>query len=336
MYLWHSLQFARWNRFPLLNRSLSHIYPAMLPSARDRAKKQGYAGARWGKMTGPDLGDAPGEINSLLIWQQPHPMLFAETEHRLAGSAAEAAAVLRRWDGVLAATADFLASFAWWNETTGAYDLGPPAYPVSENTDPRATRNPAFELAYWRFGLDVALRWKARQGLALPEKWLHVRDNLARLPVVDGTFAVYEGIPDMWSSNATTMDHPAMTAIYGLLPPPMSGPKLNMTIVENTAEHVARLWDLNQSFGWDFPMLAMNALRLGWTGEAVGYLLHETFKFDDAGYPIGGTRVPTPYFPSSSSFLLAVGMMAGGWDGSEGMHFPESWKAVAEGFVVAM
>jgi len=337
MYLWHSLQFARWDRFPLLSRSLSHLYQSMLDSARDRAKKQGYDGVRWGKMTGPDLKDAPGEINSLLIWQQPHPMFFAETEHRRTGSEPEAAkAVLKRWDEVLTATADFMASFAWWNETTKVYDLGPPMYPVSENTDPKVTMNPTFELAYWRFGLDIALRWKERQGLGAPEKWTHVRDNLAPLPVVDGTFAVYEGIPNMWTDNATTMDHPAMTGIYGLLPPPMSGPKLNLTVVENTAEHVRKYWDLDQSFGWDYPMLAMNALRLGKVDLAAEYLLHPTFKFDDAGYPTGGTRVPTPYFPSSSSLLLAVAMMAGGWDGNEGMHFPEEWAAVAEGFVVGM
>jgi hypothetical protein len=304
----------------------------MLDSARSRAKKQGYDGARWGKMTGPDLKDAPGEINSLLIWQQPHPMYFAETEYRRS----ESKSVLQRWDEVLTATADFMASFAWWNETTKVYDLGPPLYPVSENTDPKVTVNPAFELAYWRFGFDIAIRWKERQGKEIPKNWLHVRDNLAPLPVADGAFEVYEGIPGMWTNNATTMDHPAMTGIYGLLPPPLSGPELNLTIVKNTAERVLKLWDLDQSFGWDFPMLAMNDLRLGNVDLAVDYLLHPTFKFDDAGYPMGGTRVPTPYFPSSSSFLLAVAMMAGGWDGSEGMHFPEGWTAVAEGFVAGM
>ncbi|EEY21049.1 conserved hypothetical protein [Verticillium alfalfae VaMs.102] len=61
--------------------------------------------------------------------------------------------------------------------------------------------------------------------------------------------------------------------------------------------------------------------------------LHPTFRFDDAGYPVGGTRVPTPYFPSAGSLLMAVAMMAGGWDGSEGAHFPEAWTVAVEGFV---
>ena len=50
----------------------------------------------------------------------------------------------------------------------------------------------------------------------------------------------------------------------------------------------------------------------------------------------GGARVPTPYFPGSSSLLLAVGMMAGGWDGNEGLHFPDEWEVEAERFAVAI
>jgi len=46
--------------------------------------------------------------------------------------------------------------------------------------------------------------------------------------------------------------------------------------------------------------------------------------------------VLTPYFPGSSSLLLVVRMMAGGWDGNEGLHFPDEWEVEAEGFVVAM
>jgi hypothetical protein len=37
---------------------------------------------------------------------------------------------------------------------------------VSENADPKATVNPAFELGYWRFGLRTAQAWRKR--LVLP------------------------------------------------------------------------------------------------------------------------------------------------------------------------
>lgn len=53
---------------------------------------------------------------------------------------------LQRWDEVVTASADYMASYAWKNVSTGRYDLGPPSYGVTENTPPRATLNLAFEV----------------------------------------------------------------------------------------------------------------------------------------------------------------------------------------------
>ncbi|KUI62383.1 hypothetical protein VP1G_09496 [Cytospora mali] len=329
MVFWHLMHFGRWNHFDLLSRSMPRMYNQFLQSSYDRAALQGYKGARWGKMTDPTGRSAPGEINSLLIWQQPHPMYFAEIEYRSYPNET----TLEKWDEILTASADFMASFAWYNETTGVYDLGPPMYPVSENTSPNVTINPTFELAYWRFGLDIATKWKERQRLPVPEDWITVKDKLAPLPIVDDTYPVYEGIPNMWINNKTIEDHPAMAGIYGWLPPPMSGLPLNLTVVQNTANKILELWDLEDSYGWDFSLLAMNSLRLGDVDQAVAYLLHPVFQFDDAGYPVGGSRVPTPYFPNSASLLLATAMMAGGWDEAPGPHFPGGWNVRVEGFV---
>ncbi|KAI1636153.1 Six-hairpin glycosidase-like protein [Biscogniauxia mediterranea] len=332
MVLWHLLHFSRWDKFPLLWRSIPNMYSQFLGSSIDRAKLQGYEGARWGKMTDPTGRSAPGEINSLLIWQQAHAMYFAEVEYR----AFPNRTTLDNWDNILSSTADFMVSYAFFNESTKVYDLGPPMYPASENTNPNATINPAFELAYWRFGLDIAIKWKERQNLKAPAKWAEVRDNLAPLPIVDDAYAVYEGIPGMWEDKTTVQDHPAMSAIFGLLPPPSldgAAPEpLNMTVVGNTADKIRDLWDLGDCWGWDFPMLAMSSLRLGDVDQAVAYLLHPLFEFDDAGYPVGGSRVPTPYFPGSGALLLAMAMMAGGWDGAPGAHFPMGWDVAAEGF----
>ncbi|KAK4179954.1 Six-hairpin glycosidase-like protein [Triangularia setosa] len=333
MNLWHTLPFARWNHFDLFHRSLSHLYTQLLPSSLTRAKKQGYAGARWGKMTDPLTGrSSPGEINSLLIWQQPHPMFFAETDYLSHPNPS----TLQKWDIILTETANFMADFAWHNTTTGVYDLGPPIYPVSENTNPNITLNPTFELAYWRFGLDTAIKWKSRLNQSSPAFWSVVRDGLAPLPIVNDTYATYEGIPNMWLSEETTFDHPAQAGIFGLLPP---SPQLNMTIVKNTADRIRETWRLEESYGWDFAMLAMNSLRLGDVEQAVEYLLHPIFAFDNAGYAVGGERVPTPYFPNNAGLLVAVGMIASGWKGEEGVKLPEQWVregAAVEGFVIAL
>ena len=326
---WHLAHWQRWGKWDLIERSVPGIYERFLPTSLERARNQGYKGARWGKMSDPTGRSAPGEINSLLIWQQPHPFMFAETEYQEFPTQK----TLQKWDKILVETANFMVSYVFWNETHKVYDLGPPMYPVSENTNPNATRNPTFELAYWRFGLDVAAQWQQRLGRAVPTNWTHVAQNLAPLPVQNGTYVIYDSILKMWQTPAYTEDHPSMLGIYGWLPPP---PSFNLTIMQNTVKQVYEKWNLPYSFGWDFPLLAMNAARMGDPTKAVEFLLHPSFEFDDAGYPVGGTRVPTPYFPSSSSLLLAVAMIAGGWPGMEGQQFPEGWEVIADGFSPAL
>jgi hypothetical protein len=44
----------------------------------------------------------------------------------LAYQASPTRKTLERWDPILTATADYMASYAWKNETSGYYDLGPP------------------------------------------------------------------------------------------------------------------------------------------------------------------------------------------------------------------
>ncbi|KAL2257284.1 hypothetical protein VTK26DRAFT_383 [Humicola hyalothermophila] len=85
-------------------------------------------------------------------------------------------------------------------------------------------------------------------------------------------------------------------------------PLLDTAALRKTAGTIRRLWQLNCSFGWDFAMLAMNSLRLGDAEQAVEYLLHPIFQFDDAGNPVGGSRLPTPYFPNSGGLLRATAM----------------------------
>lgn len=86
-------------------------------------------------------------------------------------------------------------------------------------------------------------------------------------------------------------------------------------------------------------MLAMSAARNGDADRAVDWLLDPLFIFDDVGMPVGGVRVPTPYFPGSGGLLYAVALMAGGWDGSEGVApgFPkDGWNVHVEGISKAL
>ncbi|KAM5534759.1 hypothetical protein V8D89_011623 [Ganoderma adspersum] len=334
MFFWHSAHWALWNNWDLLDRA-SGSYARFLQTSIQRAQVQeNYtAGGRWSKMTDPSGRSAPGEINELLIWQQPHPLVFAEYEYR----ATRSRETLEKWRDVVRVTADWMAVYAKRNESTGFFDLGPPMYVVSEDTSPNATHNPAFELAYWRFGLEHASTWMERLGEEVPEAWIEVRENLAPLPIENGLYAVYEGIPsDFWDTPTYTNDHPALVGLYGWLPQTAN---VSLDLAKATAEKVWTSWNISNCWGWDFPMLAMSAARNGETEKAVEWLLNPLFQFDDVGMPIGGVRVPTPYFPGSGALLYAVAMMAGGWDGSNvtAPGFPShGWKIRVEDISKAM
>ncbi len=153
MHWWHAAHFALWNRTRLLEKSLGW-YLGVLQRARELAESQGYAGARWPKMTGPEGRDSPSPIGPLLIWQQPHPIVYAELCYRQHRDRA----TLARYRNIVFESAEFMSSFAVWDDKTRRYLLGPPVIPAQENHPARETWNPTFELVYWANGLRIAQR----------------------------------------------------------------------------------------------------------------------------------------------------------------------------------
>lgn len=170
-------------------------------------------------------------------------------------------------------------------------------------------------MGYWRFGLRIAQTWRQRLGLPPDPNWEKVLIGLAPLPTEDGCYVLYEGIQDMWTH--WNFEHPALIGVFGMLP----GDGVDVPTTQRTAAHVFHEWKFNATWGWDFPMLAMCAARLGQASQAVDFLLHPApgFQFDDAGYATGG---PFPYFPSNGGLLYAVALMAAGWDGGPDRHAP--------------
>ena len=199
---------------------------------------------------------------------------------------------------------------------------------VSENTDDKVTINPTFELGYWRFGLRVAQQWRERLGLPRDPKWDAVLHGLAALPVEDGVYVTCEGIDQMWTKHA--YEHPGLTGAYGWLP----GDGVDVAVMGATLDRVLAKWNFAAVWGWDWPMLAMCAARLGRAEKAIDLLLTPSpnFSFDDAGLAGGG---PFPYFPSNGGLLYAVAMMAAGWDGAPAGRgapgFPDGWTVKSEG-----
>lgn len=314
MHWWHGVHFALWNRLPLLERSLGW-YREILPRARETARMQGYAGARWPKMVGPDGRESPSTVGVFLVWQQPHPIYYAELCYR----ARPTRETLDRYAEVVNATADFMASYAYWDEATGRYVLGPPLIPAQEHYDARTTFNPTFELEYWHWALGVAQQWRERMGLARNEQWDHVREHLAPLPVDDGVYETAEG---MWVNT----DHPSHLAALGFLP----GERVDRPTMRRTFDRVLGDWNWQRTWGWDYPLVAMTAARLGDGEAAVDALLMDVQKnrYLVNGHNHQDDRLPI-YLPGNGGLLTAAAMMAAGWDGAPHIHapgFPQNGK----------
>ena len=314
MHWWHAAHFALWNRLPLLERSLPW-YGSILPAAQEAARRQGYRGARWPKMTAPDGRDSPSAIGVFLIWQQPHPIYLAELVYRQRPDRA----TLERYRDVVFESAAFMASYAAWDEASGRYVLGPPLIPAQEIHPPGKTFNAGFELAYWRYGLETAQRWRERLGRARDAGWDRVLAHLSPLPTQDGLYVNAESAPGTFTTSAERRDHPTLLAPCGMLP--CAG--VDREMMRRTLVEVMRAWHFNETWGWDYPLIAMTAARIGEPELAIDALLMDVKKntYLASGHNYQDARL-TLYLPGNGGLLTAVAMMAAGWDGAPDMPAP--------------
>lgn len=325
MHWWHSAQFALWNRLPMLEKSLDW-YLKVLPSARERAVQQGYKGVRWAKMTEPDGRDAPSPIGPLLIWQQPHPIFYAELVYLTKPTKT----TLKKFQQMVEETAAFMADFAYFDAKTSRYILGPPVIPAQENHPSRETWNPTYELEYWRYGLNKANEWRERLGLKRNKKWDEVVSKLSKLPEKDGVYVAHENNPTTFTER--NIDHPSMLAAYGVL----NGEMVDKETMRRTLHKVMKEWTWADTWGWDYPMTAMTAAKLGETELAVDALLLDTPKnhYEKNGHNYQRPNLPL-YLPGNGGLLYAVALMAAGWKNSPQQNtpgFPPNWKIKADNF----
>jgi hypothetical protein len=328
MHWWHAAHFALWDRLPMLERSLG-FYRSILPRARATAARQGYAGARWPKMTNPNGAESPSGVGPFLVWQQPHPIFYAELAYR----ARRDRATLDAFRDVVFATAEFMASFAIRDRSTGRFVLGPPLQCAQEVFPKDRTLNCTFELTYWRWGLETAQTWRERLGLARTPIWDRVLRDLAPPVVADGKYLFAGSAPDTYADPRWARDHPSVTAALGVLP----GPGIDRETMGRTLQWIWSNWSWPDTWGWDYPMLAMTAARLGEPGLAIDALLRDTPK---NRYRTNGHVHQRPgltiYLPANGGLLYAVAMMAAGWDGGPDRHAPGfpadgSWTVRWEG-----
>lgn len=346
---WHGVDFALWNRPEVLGRFLDWYNDVAYPKALDIAKRQGFKGARWMKMTDPEAGEAPSNTGSFLIWQQPHYIYMAEEMYR----ANPSEETLKKYGEQVEATAEFMADYAMacakGDEPIKLF--GQTAMQESMSKD--FSYHHPFEQAYWLYGLQKAQQWRERQGKARNEKWDEVIGRLAPLHEADGIYTAGAAIkpfdsnsksaafdpyvtPEQVAKTAISAedfamksrsDHPAVLGACGLLP---KSSLYDDAVMLRTLDNVMANWNWPTTWGWDYGMIAMCAARLGRPETALEALLIDKGKNT---YLVNGHNFQEPkrlriYLPGNGSLLDAVAMMCAGWDGSEGVNpgFPKNGK----------
>lgn len=326
MHWWHAVHFALWKRADLLKRSMGW-YEKACPVAKSIAERQGFDGIRWMKMTDPSAREAPSSVGSFLIWQQPHYIYLAELIYRDNPSQE----VIKQYGPLVEETAAFMASFVTYDSIKNRYIIKG-VIPAQETLRASETINPPFELSYWHYGLAIAQKWKERAGKERNPEWDSIIDKLAPLAEKDGLYLAAEDAVDTYKDIRFTSDHPAVLGAMGVL----SQSRLVGTgYMKNTLEWIWDNWNWDKTWGWDYPMTAMCAARLGDPEKAVSALLMDkrtnTYLINGHNYQDGRLRL---YLPGNGGLLTAVAMMCAGWDGNEtdtpGFPKDGNWDVVWE------
>jgi len=323
---WHGVHFALWGHPEILKKQMDW-YLRNNGIAKEIAKRQGFQGVRWQKMTDNDGSETGSSVGSYLIWQQPHIIYFAELLYRIEGGKE----IIEKYFKVVEETAEFMADFAWYDTIMQRYILGPGIMPAQERFDPQTTYNPSFELVYWRWGLETAQKWREGASLERNKKWDHVLSNLSPLPQKEGLYLAAESCPDSYIVPKYMTDHPSVLGVYGMMP---STSGLDKIVMKDTFEKIWNNWQWDKTWGWDFPMAAMTATRLGLPDKAIEALLMpvktNTYLKNGHNFQNETLRI---YLPGNGGLLTALAMMATCTDESLKPYpgFPEDWKVRYEG-----
>ncbi|RPI06719.1 MAG: hypothetical protein EHM64_02000 [Ignavibacteriae bacterium] len=328
MHWWHAVHNVLWGRTDLFEKSMQW-YTRIIPAAFRTAQRQGFAGCRWPKMTDPSGRESPSNIGPFLIWQQPHPIYYAELFYR----ALPTEETLQKYKNLVLPTAEFMASYMTFDSLNRRYRLGPMLIPAQERFDPARTINPSFELAYWYWGLSTAQRWRERLNLPRDRSWDSMLDNISSLPKSNGTYLAAESAPDSYVNPLSLSDHPSVLGAYGFLP---WSRLIDTSIMRTTLDTILNHWNWSSTWGWDYPLMTMTAVRLGMPDRAIDILLKDTQKntYLKNGHNYQDRRLRV-YLPGNGGLLTAVAMMCAGFDGSQvenpGIPKNKNWVVRWEG-----
>lgn len=312
MILWHQAWLALWGHEKHLMRTLDWYFNAQ-PIAKEIAKRQGFKGVRWMKMTDPSGEEAPSNVGSFLIWQQPHPIYLAELCYQALKSEREKEEFVKHYMPIVQQTAAFMASFVQPVKRKGEKGYELRGYiPAQESLKADVTRNSPFELSQWFTALGMANEWRTRCGLKKNAKWEKIRNGLPSLAFnSDSLYLAAESATNTYLNIKATSDHPAILGALGFFP---DNNLIEKSIMSNTLDWIIQNWNWPTAWGWDFPMSAMTATRLNRPETAIEILLLAAGKnrYLVNGHNYQDSRLRL-YLPGNGALLSAIALMCAGW-----------------------
>jgi len=281
------------------------------------------------KMTDPSAVEAPSNVGSFLIWQQPHLIHLAELVYRTSPSKE----FLEEYYPMVEQTATFMADFVTYDKKNKRYTLRG-FIPAQETLKADETINAPFELSYWHFALKLAQKWRERMQRPRNRQWDLIISRLSPLAYdEEKRYLAAETAIDTYRDIRFTSDHMAVLGALGILP---MNPLIRQEYMQNTLDWVWKNWNWDKTWGWDYPMTAMCAARLGDRDKAVGALLmnNRTNTYLVSGHNYQDERLRL-YLPGNGGLLTAIALMCAGWDGCSGRNpgFPDdgTWDVRWEG-----
>jgi len=144
-----------------------------------------------------------------------------------------------------------------------------------------------------------------------------------------------ESVPMAYEEGTHMHDHPAVLGAFGALP---GNPLIDTAVMRKTFDFVWENWQWEETWGWDFPLTAMAAVRLGQPEKAMEALFMQprtnTYLANGHNYQDGRLRL---YLPGNGGLLTAVAMMCAGYDGcttpEPGIPRDGTWRVRWEGLL---
>ena len=238
MHWWHAAQFALWDRLPLLERSLGYYDAHPAEGAEATAARQGYAGARWPKMTSPSG-------RRVAVERRAVPRLAAAAPDLLRGAGLPRErrdrATLERFRDVVFETAEFMASFPAWDAHRRSATCSARRCSARRRCIPK-DRTTQLHLRAELLALgpgDGAGLARAPRPAARAALGSGAARALRRRPSRTASTSSPRARPTRTRTRAGPRDHPSVVAALGVLP----GPGVDRDTMARTFDWIWANWN---------------------------------------------------------------------------------------------